>query len=359
MAKRRKGLWVLLLILICGGLVFYYLRYSRHALLPDSSASISAGDRDVCFLPEGILVAGEDPALYDTAGSALTISSSGFDPDTDWRQARQKGEYILTADSRLYDGSSLPLRMVCDTEAGLDILDFLPLSEDAFLLYAAYQGEAPFLEWVKPGQDPAALGIAAELTYLAMDDTGDGGASVLYLDATGAAPSAQVLHYRDAEMVGSLSLPNEMYYALYRLPSHILLVGTHQIVCYNVEDGELLWSVPLSGAGRPWVLRDGDRLLCYLGESALGIDGNALWVQADGSHETGKFPGGLSHLIRCRDMLAAVQNDRTLLVLRRDGTVMASADAGTGIADLYWPSTTPQQLFVRTNDGQVLILGTP
>lgn len=359
MAKRRTGLWVLLFILICGGLVFYYFRYSRHALLPDSSATISAGEQDVCFLPEGILVAGEAPALYDTGGNSLSASASGLDGDTNWRQARQKGEYILTDDNRLYDGSSLPLRMVCDTEAGLDILDFLPLSEDAFLLYAAYQDQAPFLEWVRPGQDPVALNVAEELTYLSMDDTGDGGSSVLFLDASGAAPSTQVLHYKDAEMVGSLSLPNEMYYGLYRLPSHILLVGTHQIVCYNVEDGELLWSVSLSGAGRPWVLRDGDRLLCYLGESAIGIDGNALWVQADGSYETGKFPGGLSHLIRCRDMLAAVQNDRTLLVLRRDGAVMASSDAETDIADLYWPSTTPQQLFAQTGDGQILILGTP
>lgn len=359
MAKRRTGLWVLILLLICGGLVFYYFRYSRHALLPDFSASISVGDQDVSFLPGGILVAGEDPVLYDTGGSALSASASGLDPDTDWTQARQKGEYILTADNRLYDGTEFPLRMICDTEAGLDILDFLPLSEDAFLLYAAYQDGAPFLEWVMPGRDPVALPISEALTYLSMDDTGDGGASVLFLDASGAAPSAQVLHYREGEMVGSLSLPNEMYYAVYRLPSHILLVGTHQIVCYNVEDGGLLWSAALSGAGRPWVLRDGERLLCYLGEGAVGTGGNALWVQADGTSETGKFPGGLSHLIRCRDMLAAVQNERTLLVLRRDGTVMASSDPGTDIKDLYWPSEAPQQLFAKTGDGQILILGTP
>ena len=359
MAKRRTGLWLLLLLLICGALVFYYFRYSRHALLPDSSASISAGDQAVCFLPGGILVAGENPALYDTGGNSLPASSSGFTGDTDWRQVRRKDDYILTADNRLYDGAALPLRMVCDTEEGLDILDFLPLSEDAFLLYAAYQDGEPFLEWVQPGQDLIALPIGEGLTYLSMDDTGDGGASVLFLDATGASPSTQVLHYRDGEMVGSLSLPNEMNFELYRLPSHILLVGTHQIVCYNVEDGGLLWSVSLSGAGRPWILRDGDRLLCYLGESAIGIDGNALWVQTDGSYETGKFPGGLSHLIRCRDMLAAVQNDRTLTVLRRDGAVMASSDPGTDIKDLYWPSETPQQLFARTGDGQVLILGTP
>ena len=343
MAKRRTGLWLLLLLLICGALVFYYFRYSRHALLPDTSASISAGDQGVCFLPEGILVAGETPAFYDAGGTSLPVSSSGMDAETDWKEVRQRDDYLLTADNRLYDGASLPLRMVCDTEKGLDILDFLPLGEDAFLLYASFQDGAPFLEWVRPSQDPVALPIAEELTHLSMDDTGDGGASVLFLDASGAAPCTQVLHYRDAEMVGSLSLCNAMYYALYRLPSHILLVGTHQIVCYNVEDGELLWSVSLSGAGRPWILRDGERLLCYLGESAIGTEGNALWLQTDGSYETGKFPGGLSHLIRCRDMLAAIRNQNTLTVLRRDGTVMASSDTGTDIKDLYWPSENPSK----------------
>ena len=359
MAKKRTVLWFLILILVCGGLVFYYFRYSRYALLPESSATISAGGQGVCFLPGGILVAGEVPVCYDTGGNTLSPSASGLDADTDWRDVRRRGDYVLTADNRLYDGGELPLRMVCDTEEGLDILDFLPLSEDAFLLYAAYRDEAPFLEWVEPGGTPVALPIAEDLAYLSMDYTKDGGASVLFLDATGAAPSTQVLHYRDGELVGSLSLSNAMYYDLYRLPSHILLVGTHQIVCYNVEDGGLLWSVSLSGAGRPWVLRDGDRLLCYLGESAVGMEGDALWVQADGAYETANFPGGLSHLIRCRDMLAAIQNQNTLLVLRRDGAVMASAEHETDIQALYWPSTTPQQLFAQTGDGQVLILGTP
>jgi len=359
MAKKRTGLWLLILILVCGGLVYYYFRYSRHALLPEASATVSAGEQSVCFLPGGILVPGDAPAFYDSGGAPLSPAASGLTGDTDWGDVRQKGDWLLTADNSLYDGSELPLRKVCDTEEGLEILDFLPLGTDAFMLYAAFQDGEPFLEWVKPGQDPVALGAPEGLTYLGMDCADDGGISALFLDATGASPSTRVLHFRGGEMVGSLSLCNDMYYALYRLPSHILLVGTHQIVCYNVEDGQPLWSVALSGAGRPLVLRDAERLLCYLGESAVGLEGNALWVQADGAYDTDRFPGGLSHLIRCRDMLAAVQNDNTLLVLRRDGAVMASSKPGTDITGLYWPEATPQQLFVRTGGGDVLFLGTP
>lgn len=358
MAKRRIGLWILVILLVCGALVFYYLRYSRHALLPKPSASIATGGQAV-YLPGGILLPGEVPALYDTGGNALGPSASGLVSDTDWSSVRQKGNWLLTADSRIYDGSTLPLRLVCDTVEGLKIQDFLPLGEDAFFLYTAVQDSAPILQWVRPGQEPVSYDIAEELTYLGMDSEPGGGVSVLFLDASGASPCAQVLHYRDGEMVGSLTLSNAMYHALYRLPSHILLVGTHQIVCYNVEDGRAVWEVSLTGAGRPWILRDGERLLCYLGESAQGLDGNALWVKADGSYDTASFPGGLGHLIRCRDLLAAVQNERTLVVMRRDGTVMASSDPGIGITGLYWPSESPQQLFAQTGDGQVLILGTP
>jgi hypothetical protein len=357
MRKKRTGLWLLLFILVCGALVYFYFRYSRQALLPEASASVST-DGQAVFLPEGFLVPGQSPAFYDTGGKVLSAAQAGL-AGRSWENVRQRDTWLLTGDGGLYDGSALPIRLTCRAEEGLVISDFLPLKGNAFLLYVTYLDEAPSVEWVSPGQEPAVLHMEQALTYLGMDCTSEGEASMLFLDVSGASPRTQILHCRDGEITGSLTLAHALYYDLYRLPSHILLVGTHQIVCYNVEDGQALWSVALSGAVTPLILQDGDRILCYLDETVQKIGGNALWVEADGGYTAEDFPSGLNALIVYRDMLAAAQNQSNLLVLHKNGSVAAQTDPGTDIKELYWPSSAPQQLMALTGSGRVLIFGTP
>lgn len=355
MRKRRPGLWILLLLLVCGAAAYFYF-HSRGALLPEPSASVPADGR-ACFLPSCILVPGEPPAAYDTGGGELSAEQAGLDSG-DWGTVLRRDAWVLS-DGTIYDGASLPLRPVCQVEEGLRIMDFLPLPGDSFLLYAAYEDQPPFMEWVSPGKDPIALNAVGSLTYLAMDCDGDGQASVLLLDATGAAPCTQVLHCRDGEIVGSLTLPNTLFHSVYRLPSHILLVGTHEIVCYNVEDGQAAWTVALPGICKPLILRSGGRILCYLGESAEGLEGNALWVDEKGAYAAASFPQGLTDITAYRDKLAAVQNQSRLMILQKSGAVTAQTALTTDIVDLYWPPSSPQLLYGQTGEGTAVIFGTP
>ncbi len=329
---------------------------------PQFNAVSISEDSLIHFYKEGIIVIDEAPLYYDWNGNEVEPTFLYEDPeDAPQKILLHTTDYILTDKGVIYNTSTVPFVKVYESTdiKTLDIKDFgdflLILTEDS-------QGVGrPYL-LIKGSDFLLALDGLGSTNYLTSDcHLSSEGLSVLTLDVDSPVPVTRIFHYNHKNQpYGVLSLDDSFYYSISRLQKHIVLVGSSNISCYNIDSsGDPVWTIDKSDMDFESIKTD-DSLVMYLKGSLVENqkEGNTIFIDKEGNYIVKMLPKFLSSLKPFRKGFAGLEYDNTILVLDKHGRTVSKTRLDKSVRSILTTDYIPDTIFITTKDNQLLSLTT-
>ncbi|MFO7154067.1 MAG: hypothetical protein DIU64_003780, partial [Caldicoprobacter oshimai] len=254
MKKIKLALLITLIVLAIGIVMhtrLYETLFYRHESLQASNLLNGPiqveQDAHVHFFKDGFAVSGTNTKFYTFDGKEMSlpfkpedIAVVGNSPVINQSTSR----YALVNNRFVYETSHTPFRLVYTIEEGSEGFDIRELG-DMLLVVLKTQGNLlkPLLLEKDNVYTINLEGMDHSHYMDASYDPLTKGFSILTLATDTPYPSTRVFNFIDGDSPqGMLSLNDSMFYKIYRTQKSIVLVGIHQIICYNI-DGSIKWSI--------------------------------------------------------------------------------------------------------------------
>jgi len=310
-------------------------------------------NEDIHLFKDGWIICGAPSRFYQWNQADLNPPFTQDDLDIEGDEINivaRSENYIVTDNNRIYNTQSVPFEFVYENPDFIiqDIKEY----DDYLVLLIKEKEDDPVQPYVlvKGSDFLISFDGIGNAKYISMDAYRSD-VSLLTLSLDSPVPITRVFHFKNRnELYGVISLENTFYYNVYRLKNTVILVGSKDILCYNVE-GELKWSVSHDSEGVFEVLANNDGLLFYFPEkSQIGdIAGNALEINEQG-YSVKTFPKYLSSLSVYKSGYVALELRQNLVFLSKQGKTVRKQTLDAPADLIKYFTGKPDTLFVRTED---------
>lgn len=340
------------------GLLFY-----RHESLQTTSSlrgPIEAEqEAQIHFFKDGFAISGNDTKFYTYNGKEMSlpfkpedIALVGSNPLIN----RSTSKYALINNKFVYDTTHIPFTLVYTVEEGNEVFE---ISETGDMLLIVLKVEDNLLKPVLFERDKIhAINLegTGHSHYLdAAYDPVTNGLSLLALATDTPYPSVRVFNFiNGSSPQGMLSLNDSVFYKIYRSQKSIVLVGIHQLICYNI-DGSIKWSINAPNCYIHRCIPLGNDLLLYFPRTRFN-GANAVYIRNNGDKELMELPNGLTDIQPYKDQqLLAFDRNGNLLVIGKNGNTVRTYALDVYPAKLYWSSFAPDSFYVLSRDNMLHI----
>ncbi|MCM8901664.1 hypothetical protein KVG29_10580 [Caldicoprobacter algeriensis] len=181
------------------------------------------------------------------------------------------------------------------------------------------------------------------------------GFSVLTLATDTPYPSTRVFNFINGNSPqGMLSLNDSMFYKIYRTQKNVVLVGIHQLICYNI-DGSIKWSINAPNCYIHQYVHLGNDLLLYFPKASFNR-ANTVYVHSNGEKELLELPYGLTDMQPYKDQqLIALNKNGDLVVIGKSGNTVRTYTLDVHPVKVYWSSFAPDRFYVLSRDNMLHI----
>ncbi|MBM7583257.1 hypothetical protein JOD02_002138 [Caldicoprobacter guelmensis] len=366
MIRKKVALFVTLISIIVGIITRNHLQelfFHKHKNLQSNDLLnkpflIEEG-ASVHFFKNGFAVSGTNTKFFTHDGKEMNLPFKpedmvlvGDSPNIDKSTFR----YVLINNKFIYDTATMPFKLVYTAGEGSEGFDMREMG-DALLIILKTEDKLlrPFFIQ-KDNIYAVDLNGIENSHYLDVSyDPITRGFSILALATDTPYPSSRVFNFLNGNSPqGMLSLNDLLFYKIYRTQKTIILVGIHQITCYNI-DGSIKWNinapntylheaVPLD---KGWVL--------YFPKSRFN-GANALYVYSDGNREFLELPHELTNLQPYKDQqFIALDKNGNLVTINKSGNILKTFAFDIQPRRVYWSPYASNYLYVLSRDNMVYI----
>lgn len=361
--KSKRFFALLLFLLLLGGSLYWYFFIYKPGQMPMDLTLISKNpirikkDDSIHFYSGGFAVSGEKTDFYSFEG--VKVNNPIKQVSTPFTIKFSTENYALISDVFLYNTSRLPFQLVKEITGGT-VLHMKEYYNLLLLLVKNESGESEPYAFNPKSEQFMALENPKQIEFLDCSaDPKSGDFSVLTVEYSGSFPTARIFHYtNDLLPYGALSLEDELYYRIYRLPNHFILVGTHQILCYNM-DGTEAWKIKAPALNHQAVFLDSG-LLLYMNDVNLDPNGNnSLLIHLDGSFETISVQRGIRQIQPYRGGALGFEEDNVIVFMNKDGKLVKRTRINnTKIQNIYVSRLNYDYLYLRTTNDRLFVFST-
>ncbi|NLJ41301.1 MAG: hypothetical protein GX352_06815 [Clostridiales bacterium] len=336
---------IIALLLIIGALVITFLIFDlktpkKANLSPIQHPPIDLSEDDsIIFYEGGFTIVGKEATYFSDEGLRTYFPFSGQGIDGQHFNITDITVNFMLVNGRdIYkvEGNSLKRIYVLEAPA-IAIKEF----GDYLILYIDNNDGEIVLQYLDIENTTLSdLALDNDFVFLDLSCSEDNtGLSVLTLDVSGSYPSSKVLHYdKKISLQGFLSLKDQLLYRIYRLSDDFLLVGNHDLVCYNKE-GDIKWAAQNKGTGSICVIPNNSELLVYFeyGYKADGDrdQGNGIFIDDQGNYRFIQMPAQLTNILPYNKNFIAIGYGNRIIVLDKNGKVKKEYSVEIEIKDLY------------------------
>lgn len=367
MMKKTKAIFLIVLIVFIIGITMRsqlrkLLFYRYENLQSDSSLNepIQAEEgAQIHFFKNGFAVSGSNTKFYLYNGSEMSLPFKpedmalvGSSPVIN----QSTSKYALINSKFVYDTTQIPFKLVYAVEEEGEVFE---IREAGDMLLIVSKTQDNFLKPVLIEKDTIYT-ISLESTdhshYLdASYDPVTKGFSVLALATDTPYPSVRVFNFINGNSPqGMLSLSDSMFYKIYRTQKSVVLVGIHQLICYNV-DGSIKWSINVPNCYIHHYIPLGNDFALYFPKARFS-GANTVYVRSNGEKELLELPYGLTDIQSYRNQqLVALDRNGNLVVIGKNGNTIKTYTLDIYPVRLYWSSFAPEGFYILGRDNMLHI----
>ncbi len=367
MMKKAKIILFVVLIVIAAGIImhsqlFELLFYKYNSLQSNNllNAPIQVEqEAHVHFFKSGFAVSGTNTKFYTYDGKEMSlpftpedIALIGNSPVINQSTSR----YALINSKFVYDTTHIPFKPVYAIEEGSEGFDIRELG-DVLLIVLKTQNN--LLKPIIMGEGDTYT-INMESTdhshYLdASYDPITKDFSILTLATDTPYPSSRVFNFTNNNSPqGMLSLNDSMFYKIYRTQKSFVLVGIHQLICYNI-DGSIKWSINAPNCYIHHYVPLGNDMMFYFPKARFN-GANAVYVRSNGEKELLELPYGLTDIQPYKNQqLIALDKNANLVVIGKAGNTVKTYTLDVHPIKVYWSSFAPDDFYVLSRDNMLYI----
>lgn len=346
MKKARLNVVILLIFFtICAMLCIIYktIFYKEKALLTNTSldSPIQLNDNSqIHFFKSGFAVSDHNTRFYSFDGKEISLPFTPQDMEflgSSPVVTRSTPKYFLVNDRFIYNTSNTPFAMVYEIGTEYEGWDMRELDNMLLLVVKTTDNRLKPLLFRKGDSYAVNLDIIEYSHYLdASYYPSTEGLSVLTLVIDTPYPSTRVFHFASGSSpYGILSLNNNIFYKLYRTENTIVLVGIHQLMCYNI-DGSFKWSINSPNCYIHQYVNLNNSLLLYFPETRIN-KANTLYVYDNGEKNLLEFPYGLTSLQAFKNQqLIALNKNNELVIINKNGNIVKRYALDIYPTKVYW-----------------------
>lgn len=361
--KKKGFIFPILLILIT--MVFFIIAYknkifSATSLGPTLHTPINIlKDERLFFYREGFAISGVSTQFYDGQGNATTpplINEGELGSIT-----AATSNYMLLNGKTVYKTSSVPFEELYSLNDSIVI----GMKEFEGYLLLSIQNQEGNIEPKLFHLKEKVLQELGDLRGLYYIDAGyhevKDSASILTLDLDAPFPSTKILHYNNkTSLYGVISVADQFSYRIFRLPSNVIVMGNHQLACYNIEGG-MEWNLKDSNIHQNKIIEAESELFIYFKHALKDEDGesfNTAYIDRQGQLHKMKLPSAISAIKTYKKKFVALQHGKNVLIINKNGTIDKNHLIKDVAIDIYWNPYQPDLLYIINRDRQIQIYST-
>ncbi len=366
MKKTKAILLVVSIVLIIGIIMHSQLRklllYRYENLQSNNllSAPIQVGqEAHLHFFKSGFAVSGTNTKFYTYDGKEMSlpfkpedIALVGNSPVIN----QSTSQYALINNKFVYNTTHIPFKSVYAIEEGSEGFAIRELGD---VLLIVLKTKDSILKPVLIGKDDIYTinleGMDHSHYLDASYDPVTKDFSVLTLATDAPYPSTRVFNFINGNSPqGILSLNDLMFYKIYRTQKNIVLVGIHQLVCYNI-DGSIKWSINAPNCYIHHYVPLGNDLMLYFPKTRFN-GANTVYVRSNGEKELLELPYGLTDIQPYKNQqLIALDKNADLVVIGKSGNTVKTYALDIHPLKVYWSSFAPDSFYVLSRDNMLYI----
>jgi len=343
----------------------YYSTDSSESMshLPHAPITVNENER-IHFYSDGFAVSGSFTRFYDHDGTPIASPfSNEISPTTQYKINMSTSNFMLVDEKAIYKTSVTPFEKIYELNeaVGYGIREFadyiliLVKDESNIIIPKIYDLQNNVL---------SDFNELNSLYYMDSDYEAESKSlSVLALSLDASFPSSKVFNYMSGgnTLYSVVSVDNQSFFRLLRLPSNVILVGTHEIICYNI-DGSIQWSIKNKNIKNCTIMEVDDGFVIYflfkIDNNDDGVFFNALSISSDGSYKKLNFPLNLVNLQPYGKGYIGLRYGRNIIVLDKDGTIQQEYHVSEDIISLYCNEHYEKNIYLLDRDNQLHIYST-
>jgi len=323
----------------------------QDALFPSISAEpIQLDDNaKIHFFRNGIAVTSDDTSFYTYDGTELSLPFTQQDIENMGNIPiinKSTDNYALINNRYIYNTYAIPFEMIYEIPGDFDGWDIKEFG-DLLLIVLKDSSDQLKLQLLKKGNNiPADLSGMEHSSFLdASYSDVNKLISILTIATDTPNPSTRVFHFTGGNSpYGVLSLDDIALYKIYSTQDRIVLIGIHQIMCYNI-DGSHIWTLhgPNSCIHRQANFKN-DMLLYF--NNARYNKANAIYINEKGEMETKEFPNGLTSVQTYKNEYIIALEKNNIVIVDKNGYIQKRYNLDISPAKLYWTAYSPNNIYV-------------
>lgn len=360
----KKNLLIALLIItsICLG-IFYYTKRSdpKDSIAIFSEGSIPAEkETNISFYCDGFILSTKDTTeFYDFEGNEVQAPILEEDMQSISAEpllTHSTSSYILFNERYLFDVTSNPFKLAYVFEYD-NVWDIKELDNKGLLVLLLNNNTGlaePF--FAKEGFEAFdKFDGLGDSVYLDADyHSPTSGLSILTVTYNSPLPASKVFQYsKTNNPFGVISSDDQFLVKVYRLSSHVVLVGTREILCYNTDCTQA-WKIQnLSSCQHQKVSTTSGMILYFDDASLSDKKENSLIIDKDGRYALIQLPKSISSMQSYKNGIAGIEKKRYVIVIDNKGRILKRYIPDCKISSLYWTSYNPDLLYIFSEDNQL------
>lgn len=313
----------------------------------------------VHFFKNGFAVSGTNTKFFTYDGNEMSlpfkpedIAFVGNSPVIN----QSTPQYALINNKFVYDTTQVPFKLVYSIEEGSEGFDIRELG-DALLVVSKTQDNLLKPMLIGNG-DIYTINLEGMGNSLYLDASYDPitkDFSVLALAVDTPYPSTRVFNFINGNSPqGMLSLNDLMFYKIYRTQKSVVLVGIHQLMCYNI-DGSIKWSINAPNCYIHHYVPLGNNLMLYFPKTRFN-GANTVYIRSNGEKELLELPYGLTDIQPYKEQqLIALDKNADLVVIGKNGSAVKTYALDIHPIKVYWSSFAPDRFYVLSRDNMLYI----
>lgn len=320
---------------------------------------LNKGD-EIHFFKDGFAISGLSTRFFEPDGTAMLPPIPGQgDMNSSHMINMSTSNYMLLDGRLIFKTSSMPFEKLyeLDLPTGYGIKEFqdyvviLLQDETGILFPRLYDLNQNIIIDIKETESLYYMDSAFDLESNSL--------SILTLSLDTPFPSSKIFNYSSGgtTLFSVISLDKESYFKILRFPFHVILVGSHEIICYNI-DGTLQWSIKNKHITNCYILESDDGYLFYFPQPIDNNDDvffNVLKVNQDGTYNKLEFPKNLVDLQPYKNGFIGLRHGRNILLLNKKGSVLQEFYVTEDIISLYYSNYHKDYLYLLDRDNQLHI----
>ncbi len=359
--KFPRWLIVFFIIITLVTIFIYITTFSKgHETLYSSPiAPIEVGtEGGIHFFKNGFAISHTDTKFYTFDGEEMGLPFTQQDLEDMENMPiinRSTNGYMLINNRFLYDSSDIPFRLIHKIEEDKEGWDIREFNEILLLITIMPSKELELQVFQNGNSSPTYIEGMNQSSYLDVSyDPSSKGLSVLAITRDTPQPATRVFHYLDGiSPYGVLSLDDFLFYKIHRAGSHIILVGIHQLMCYNI-DGSLEWSVNSPNCYVYQQAALDNNLLLYFSQARFS-KANTLYIKKNGEKNLLNFPDGLTSLQPYKNELLALDKNNDIVIINKTGNIDKRYSLDIFPSKIYWTDFSPHHIYILDNNSQLYI----